>query len=88
MRLGLCGSWPPGLSTVGDMNVRLDHIDDDDDDDNKIATEDITTTKSSVAKSSGYHHHHHNVGDYDIVFSNDSHFHLLSLLSAILILSV
>ena len=50
MRLGLCGSWPPGLSTVGDMNVRLDHIDDDDDDDNKIATEDITTTKSSVYK--------------------------------------
>ena len=40
----------------------------------KIATEDITT-----AKSSGYHHHHY-VGDYDIVFSNDSHFHLFSLL--------
>ena len=27
LRLGLCGSLPPGLSTVGDMNVRLDHID-------------------------------------------------------------
>ena len=38
-------------------------------------TEDIT----AVANSSGYHHHRH-VGDYDIVFSNNSHFHLLSLL--------
>ena len=32
-----------------------------------------------IAKSSGYHHHCH-VGNYDVVFSNDSHFHLLSLL--------
>ena len=27
LRLGLCGSWPPGLSTVEDMNVRSDHLD-------------------------------------------------------------
>ena len=40
---------------------------------------DITTEESSAAKSSGYHHHHH-VRDYDIVFRNDSHFHLFSLL--------
>ena len=38
-------------------------------------TEDIT----AVANSSGYHHHRH-VGDYDIVLSNNAHFHLLSRL--------
>ena len=51
----------------------------DDDDDGDDGIHPIATENIATAKSSG-HHHHAGDYDYDIDFSHDSHFHLLSLL--------